>query len=755
MPTPPVTDDYVNSAINANSPTYDPNLNKTQGVMLRQLVKDLRDSLPPIDSPELTGSPTAPTPTAGDNSTALATTAFVQNAVGSGSAIPATGNGLSEYALGTPPHQSHYIGLGGALTAPTDIDAGMAYQFRVGNVTGSAAMISVDPVNAQTQVIGGTSQLNVQQDNVELFMATAVYGTNKSIMLNDTATTITDNVNHKGFENAGDYEANFTARSLVTKQYVDGVTPTVDVLGTELTGFASGAGTVAATDTILQAIDKLDGNDALKAPLDSPAFTGTPTAPTPSESDNSTLVATTAFVKDTVTAGFAIPPAFNGLSILTTGSSPRAVNYIGLGGALIASTFIDNGTTYPFKVGDTGSVASVNIDPANAQVQVTGGASQLNLQQDNVQLSMATATAGNNKSIALTDTTMTVADNVTSKGLENAGDYEANFTARSLATKQYVDGSGALKAPLESPAFTGEVTINQADQPDVSTTVGTNAPAVLTVTGGAGGGTTYAGSEAIAGIGAPVYITSGMGGGSFGNAGMAVAGAGGDIAFSAGAGGVIAGTPTVAIPGNGGNVFFSAGEGGAAANAAGSGGFVSLTGGGGGGPNGSGGNVYFSPGSGNGTGINGAVYLNCASGGTSGDVKGNVVIGSNVDDNVNVLQVTGSAVISTLTARVNRRVLALSANSATPAVNTDTCDVVHITGQSAAITGFVMSGTPVDGDMLRISITGTAAVPFVLGGSFEPSGGVALSTTTAGTNRLDMGFVWNTETSKWRQIAVA
>ncbi len=47
-----------------------------------------------------------------------------------------------------------------------------------------------------------------------------------------------------------------------------------------LTGFASGAGTVAASDSILSAIGKLDGNDALKAPLASPTFTGTVLLPT-------------------------------------------------------------------------------------------------------------------------------------------------------------------------------------------------------------------------------------------------------------------------------------------------------------------------------------------------------------------------------------------------------------------------------------------------------------------------------------------
>ena len=47
------------------------------------------------------------------------------------------------------------------------------------------------------------------------------------------------------------------------------------VTGKPLTGFAAGSGTLAATDTILSAINKLDGNAKLVAPLASPTFTGT------------------------------------------------------------------------------------------------------------------------------------------------------------------------------------------------------------------------------------------------------------------------------------------------------------------------------------------------------------------------------------------------------------------------------------------------------------------------------------------------
>jgi hypothetical protein len=117
--------------------------------------------------------------------------------------------------------------------------------------------------------------------------------------------------------------------------------------------------------------------------------------------------------------------------------------------------------------------------------------------------------------------------------------------------------------------------------------------------------------------------------------------------------------------------------------------------------------------------------------------------------------VVGAAAIQTLTnKRVTPRVSAISANSPTPALNTDDFDMMVITAQSAAITSFTMTGTPTNGQKLWISITGIAAVALTFGASFEAST-VALPTTTVTTNRLDIGFVWNVATSKWRCVATA
>ena len=119
--------------------------------------------------------------------------------------------------------------------------------------------------------------------------------------------------------------------------------------------------------------------------------------------------------------------------------------------------------------------------------------------------------------------------------------------------------------------------------------------------------------------------------------------------------------------------------------------------------------------------------------------------------------IVGIAATQTLTnKRVTPRVSASTANSATPTLNTDNFDMMVITAQTVAITSFTtnLTGTPTNGQKLIISITGTAAVALTFGASFEAST-VALPTTTVTTNRLDIGFIWNAATSKWRCVATA
>ena len=77
-----------------------------------------------------------------------------------------------------------------------------------------------------------------------------------------------------------------------TKGYVDGAVPTPSSTTPAMDG--TGA---AGSSALYARGDHVHPTDSTRAPLASPTFTGTPAAPTPATADNSTTIATTAFVK--------------------------------------------------------------------------------------------------------------------------------------------------------------------------------------------------------------------------------------------------------------------------------------------------------------------------------------------------------------------------------------------------------------------------------------------------------------------------
>ena len=105
---------------------------------------------------------------------------------------------------------------------------------------------------------------------------------------------------------------------------------------------------------------------------------------------------------------------------------------------------------------------------------------------------------------------------------------------------------------------------------------------------------------------------------------------------------------------------------------------------------------------------------------------------------------------------VAKGTLFLSANSATPSVNTDLYNNVEITGQSAAITSLSsgLSGTPTAGSTLTWNITATTTIAITAGASYNNTT-ISSPTTTVGTAKIRFGSIWNTVTSKWDVVAVA
>jgi hypothetical protein len=104
--------------------------------------------------------------------------------------------------------------------------------------------------------------------------------------------------------------------------------------------------------------------------------------------------------------------------------------------------------------------------------------------------------------------------------------------------------------------------------------------------------------------------------------------------------------------------------------------------------------------------------------------------------------------------RVNPRFTTAANYTTSTTIDSDANDVYIVTAQAGALLFNNPTGTPVDGQALWIAVTGTAARALTWGTAFEAST-VALPTTTVTTARLDMGFMWRADTSKWRIVGAA
>lgn len=171
------------------------------------------------------------------------------------------------------------------------------------------------------------------------------------------------------------------------------------VIGKVLTGYVSGAGTVAATDSILQAIQKINGNDALKAPLASPTFTGTVTLPAGQVVNGVTLstsAGTTNFLRGD---GTYAAPAGGGSGTVTSVSVTTAN---GVSGTVATATTtpaitLTLGAITPSSISSSGTITSAahTITSTSAAALIVGanGATNPALTVDASTASSATGVA--------------------------------------------------------------------------------------------------------------------------------------------------------------------------------------------------------------------------------------------------------------------------------------------------------------------------------------------------------------------------
>ena len=345
---------------------------------MKKRIKDIVDNAntkAPIISPAFTGIPTAPTASTGTNTTQIATTSFVHNILTQygfdGTSREVTGNwndcktsgfyrgnGLTNSPTGVSgintwfyvivtKHNDTYIsqiaidfnGIGlfkrvcangtwsswariySTTDKPSKADVGLGNVDNESKATMFTNAALTGTPTAPTASVG----TNTTQIATTAFVKTAVSNVIGSApsgldTLQEIATSIGNDTNFVGTVN----DKLATKAPLASPALTGTPTAPTATAGTNTTQIATTAfvrkavadlvGSSPASLDTLQELATALGNDAnfattvtnnlaTKAPLASPALTGTPTAPTASNSTNNTQIATTAFVKTAVSSG--------------------------------------------------------------------------------------------------------------------------------------------------------------------------------------------------------------------------------------------------------------------------------------------------------------------------------------------------------------------------------------------------------------------------------------------------------------------
>jgi trimeric autotransporter adhesin len=329
----------------------------------------------PLASPELTGVPTAPTAAANTNTTQIATTAFAKaeaDAAEAAAIAHADALTTSDVAEGT----SQYFTDARAKSSAADLLVGATKTNITITGTGSGLVITAENGVADSTTSDLAEGSNLYFTNARAISATAasydVLGA-ASAAQSAAATDATDKVAAEAaLRISGDAASVATAAADATTKannaasaansYTDGkiateVTDRNNAISSAISTEVSNRNTAISTavsglvdgaPALLDTLNELalalgDSPDTItnlttlvgtKAPLESPALTGVPTAPTAAADTNTTQVATTAFAKAEADAAQAAAEAT----------------------AAAANTAQENGTT-PFTALNINSVA--------------------------------------------------------------------------------------------------------------------------------------------------------------------------------------------------------------------------------------------------------------------------------------------------------------------------------------------------------------------------------------------------------------
>jgi hypothetical protein len=357
----------------------------------------------PLASPALTGTPTAPTPLAGNSSTDIATTAFVAASFATTQFVNST------FAPITSPT------FAGTPSAPTPAP---------GNNTGQLATTAFVTA-AVTASTTGVSSFNTRTGAVVLTgadiasaggapLANPVF---TGVPTAPTATVGTDNT------------------QIATTAFV------INQVAASVSGVASFNGRTGAVTLSLADVTAVGG-----APIAAPSFSGIPLAPTATAGTSTQQIATTAFV------GGALANAVTSFNTRTGPVVLQANDVSAVGGALLASPTFTGLPLAPTAAPSTNTTQIATTAFVTAALAVAGGVTSFNGRGGVVTLTTADVTGAGGAPLASPTFTGTPAAPTPAPG--------NNSTA--LATTAFITAAIAA-AVISFNGRTGAVTLNTAD----------------------------------------------------------------------------------------------------------------------------------------------------------------------------------------------------------------------------------------------------------------------------------------------------
>ena len=414
----------------------------------------------PLASPSLTGTPLAPTAAVDTNTTQIATTAFAKKEADdaeAAAATDATTKVAAEAALRVSGDAAS------VATAATDATTKVAAEAAL-RVSGDAASVSTAATDATTKV-AAEAALRVSGDAASVATA-ATDATTKANAAQAAAiaAAATDATTKADAAQAAAIAAAATAAgSALTSAIATEVTNRNTAITNAVDGLVDGAPALLNTLNELAAAINDDANytttitTALgtKAPLDSPALTGTPTAPTAGANTSTTQIATTAFAKAEADAAEAAAIAAAATDATTKADAAQA--------AAIAAAATAAGSALTSAIATEVTNRNTAISGAVSTL-VDGAPDLLNtlneiaaaINDDQNYTTTITTALGTKAPLASPAFTGTVTGiDKTMVGLANVDNTTDALKPISTATQTALN----LKAPLASPTFTGTVVL--------------------------------------------------------------------------------------------------------------------------------------------------------------------------------------------------------------------------------------------------------------------------------------------------------